>query len=131
MAVGSILKYCNLIGLQYFCSRTNPGIGLAPDLPFFAKVGLHPTTRLSRRRRKSGQIPIRHLYCILSSRVPNEVGVNIIGTCSEKAGLPLKHHALQVTRQNKSNCAAPFIAKSINTQKNSRHLSSLCESLTC
>ena len=24
-------------------SRTNPGIGLAPDLPFFAKVGLHLT----------------------------------------------------------------------------------------
>ena len=22
---------------------TNPGIGLAPDVPFFAKVGLHPT----------------------------------------------------------------------------------------
>ena len=30
------MKYCNLIGLQYFCSRTNPGIGLVPNLPFFA-----------------------------------------------------------------------------------------------
>ena len=30
------MKYCNLIGLQYFCSRTNPGIGLVPILPFFA-----------------------------------------------------------------------------------------------
>ena len=39
------LKYCNLIGLQYFCSRTNLGIGLAPDLPFFTKVGLHLTER--------------------------------------------------------------------------------------
>ena len=26
-----------------FCSCTNPGIWQAPDLPFFAKVGLHPT----------------------------------------------------------------------------------------
>ena len=32
---------------------------------------------LSLGRRESGQIPIRLLYCILSSRVPNEVGVNI------------------------------------------------------
>ena len=33
--------------------------------------------RLSLRRRESGQIPIRLLYCILSSRAPNEVGVSI------------------------------------------------------
>ena len=33
--------------------------------------------RLSRGKRESGQIPIRLLYCILSSRAPNEVGVNI------------------------------------------------------
>ena len=33
--------------------------------------------RLSRGKRESGQILIRLLYCILSSRVPNEVGVNI------------------------------------------------------
>ena len=33
--------------------------------------------RLSLRRRKSGQIPIRLLYCVLSSSASNEVGVNI------------------------------------------------------
>ena len=33
--------------------------------------------RLSLGRRECGQIPIRLLYCILSSRVPNEVGVSI------------------------------------------------------
>ena len=33
--------------------------------------------RLSLWRRESGQIPIRLLCCILSSRAPNEVGVNI------------------------------------------------------
>ena len=32
-------------------------------------------------RRDSDQIPIRILYCILSSRV---LGVNVIGTCSER-----------------------------------------------
>ena len=37
-------KYCSLIGLQYFFSRTNLGIGLAPDLPFFAMVKLYQTT---------------------------------------------------------------------------------------
>ena len=26
--------------------NSHPGIGLAPDLPFFAKVGLHPTSSL-------------------------------------------------------------------------------------
>ena len=45
VAVGFVLKYCILIGLQYFCSRTNPGIGLVSDLLLFAKVGLHPTNR--------------------------------------------------------------------------------------
>ena len=45
------LLYCNLIGLQCFCSRTNPGIGLVPDLPsLFAKVGLHPTRQLAGTR---------------------------------------------------------------------------------
>ena len=29
----------NLLHLQYFCSRTNPGIGLAPDLPFSRRLG--------------------------------------------------------------------------------------------
>ena len=33
--------------------------------------------RLSLGRRESGQIPIRFLYCILSSRAPNKVSVNI------------------------------------------------------
>ena len=42
--------------------------------------------RLSRGERESGQIPIRLWCCILSSSVLNEVGVNMIGMCSEKAG---------------------------------------------
>ena len=50
--------------------------------------------RLSRGRRESGQVPIRLLCCILSSRAPNEVGVNMNETCS---GLLLKRHTLQVT----------------------------------
>ena len=29
----------NLLHLQYFCSRTNPGIGLAPNLPFSRRSG--------------------------------------------------------------------------------------------
>ena len=33
--------------------------------------------RLSLRSRESGQIPIRLLYCIVSSSISNEVGVNI------------------------------------------------------
>ena len=33
---------------------------------------------------------IKLLYYILSSRVPNRLDVNIIGTCPEKAGLPIK-----------------------------------------
>jgi len=33
--------------------------------------------RLSLGRRESGQIPIRLLCCTLSSKAPNEVGVNI------------------------------------------------------
>ena len=37
-------------------------------------------------RKESGQIPIRLWCCKLSSRVLNRVGVNMIGTCSEKAG---------------------------------------------
>ena len=59
------LKCCNLIGLEYFCSRTNPGIGLAPDLPFFTKVGLHPT-RASLHRLILGLtniIIVSHLHC--------------------------------------------------------------------
>ena len=44
--------------------------------------------RLSYAGRESGQIPIRLWCCILSSSVLNEVGVNMIGTCSEKAGFP-------------------------------------------
>ena len=42
--------------------------------------------RLSYAGRESGQTPIRLWCCILSSRVLNEVGVNMIGTCSEKTG---------------------------------------------
>ena len=45
-------------------------------------------------RRESGQIPICLLCYILSSRVSNEVGINTIGTCSEKAGLLLQSHVL-------------------------------------
>ena len=38
------LEYCNLIGLQYFCSGTNSGIRVKPNLPFFhVKVALRPT----------------------------------------------------------------------------------------
>ena len=44
-----------------------------------------------------------------------------IGTCSEKAGLLLKCHALQAICQ-KSNCAPPFVAKSIRTPSNSEHV---------
>ena len=43
-------------------------------------------TRLSYTGRESGQIPIRLWCCILSSSVLNKVGVNMIGTCSEKSG---------------------------------------------
>ena len=42
--------------------------------------------RLSYAGRESGQTPIRLWCCILSSSVLNEVGVNMVGTCSEKAG---------------------------------------------
>ena len=51
---------------------------------------------LSWKNSLTGQIPIRLLRCILSSSmVPNEVGVNIIRTCSEiHAGLPLRRCAL-------------------------------------
>ena len=37
------LKYCNLIGLQIFCSGTNPGIAMSPNLLFFVEVGPRPT----------------------------------------------------------------------------------------
>ena len=50
--------------------------------------------RLSLRRGESGQIPFRLLCCILSSSASNELGVNIIGTCSAKEGLPLLRLAL-------------------------------------
>ena len=42
--------------------------------------------RLSCAGRESGQTSIRLWCCILSSSVLNEVGVNMIGTCSEKTG---------------------------------------------
>ena len=42
--------------------------------------------RLSYMGRESGQIPTRLWCCILSSSVLNKVGVNMIGTCSEKSG---------------------------------------------
>ena len=37
----SLLKYCNLIGLQIFCSveQNWVAIGLTPDLSFFIEVG--------------------------------------------------------------------------------------------
>ena len=41
------------------------------------KCSLVLPARLSSGRRESVQIPIRLLCCILSSRVPNEVAVNI------------------------------------------------------
>ena len=36
------MQYVQIISQSYY--MTNPGIWLAPDLPFFAKVGLQPTT---------------------------------------------------------------------------------------
>ena len=42
--------------------------------------------RLSYAGRESGQTPIGLWRCILSSSVLNEVGVNMIETCCEKAG---------------------------------------------
>ena len=70
--------------------------------------------RLSHREgRESGQVPIRLLYCILSSRVPNDVGVNIIGTCSEKAKL-LLNVARSPNNMPKKVIAPPFTTKSIN-----------------
>ena len=41
--------------------------------------------RLSRRRTESGQFPSGFCVTKLSDRAPNEVGVNEVGTCSEKA----------------------------------------------
>ena len=46
--------------------------------------------------RESGQIPIRLLCCILSSRAPNKVGVNIIGMCYEKAGSITRDEAIML-----------------------------------
>ena len=36
------MHYAQIISQSYY--MTNPGIGLAPNLPFFAKVRLQPTT---------------------------------------------------------------------------------------
>ena len=69
----------------------------------------------------AGESLVRLWCCVLSSRVLNEVGVNMIGTCSEKAGLPLKHLALGVACQ-KRQLRAPFATKSINTPRNSWHV---------
>ena len=44
---------------------------------------------------------------VLSSETPNEVGVNIIGTCSEKAGVLLKRHALQADCQKGNRGSTP------------------------
>ena len=49
-------------------------LGLALKKP---RVGTSLAGQTLTGRRESGQIPIRLLYCILSSRVPNEVDVNI------------------------------------------------------
>ena len=38
------MKCCNLIGLKNFAAGTKLGIGLQPDLPFSAEVGLRPTS---------------------------------------------------------------------------------------
>ena len=68
--------------------------------------------RLSLGRRESGQIPIWLLYCILSSRAPNEVGVNInwdafcksrssvsLNSLPKKATARLHSSLTQLTRQ--------------------------------
>ena len=68
--------------------------------------------RLSCGNRESGQIPIRLLYCILSSRAPNEVGVNInwdafckgrssvsLNSMPKKATARLHSSLTQLTRQ--------------------------------
>ena len=47
-----------------------------------------------------------------------EIGVNMIGMCSEKEGLLLKRRALKVACQ-KRQLRAPFPTKSINTPRNS------------
>ena len=68
-------KNCNLLALPYPSQREE---GLAKGVACETSLStLVSQPRLSRGKRDSGQIPIRHLYCILSSRVPNEVGVNI------------------------------------------------------
>ena len=41
-------------------------------------------------------VKVTALVLHTQGRVYNEVGVSIIGTCSKKAGLPLKLHAVQV-----------------------------------
>ena len=62
---------------------------------------LVPQARLTWEER-SGQIPF-----VLHTQqwTPNEVGVHIIGTRSEKAGLPLKHPALSYQNVKKGNHA--------------------------
>ena len=54
------------------------------SLKFTLANKLVSRARLSYAGRESGQTPIRLWCCILSSSVLNEVGVNMIGTCSER-----------------------------------------------
>ena len=78
-----------------------------------ARVSLAASRRPdSLGRRESGQILIRLLYCILSSRAPNEVGVNInwdtfckgrssvsLNSMPKKATACLHSSLTQLTRQ--------------------------------
>ena len=50
------------------------------------------------------KFPLDFLCYILSSRAPNEVGVDIIRTCSEKAGLQLKWRTLYAMCQKRQPC---------------------------
>ena len=59
---------------------------------------------VSHGRRESGEIPIRLLCSVLSSRAPNEVRMqwHKLGRVLKKAELPLKVHVLQVTQPRDS-----------------------------
>ena len=72
--------------------------------------------RLSLGRRESGQIPIRLLYCILSSRAPNEVGVNINwdAFCKGRSSVSLNSMPNTATARLHSS-----LSQLINTPRNS------------
>ena len=111
VTVASRLCYCNVIVGGYLAK-------LVSKCQLSLPKHLFPTSLTGQTLTRGGECLVKFPSGFGIAYSAAGVGANIIGTCSEKAGLPLKHCALQATCQRRQPRAS-FATKSINTSRNS------------